>query len=216
MRRPSRVFSCTITIVLLLWAFAVSPAQAREGWTTVEKVVGIFATWQGKKPNKEISAAAADYIDYSEMAERALARQWNKIDASEKREFVNLFTGVIEERYYPRWHKIFSRGKLEYVKDAPLPDGVRVTTLCTVGKKKDTIVWQLSKRSGSYKVISLAVDDKDLVTRIGSRLQKHIAGESFDDLVAWMKDEFELKERSCRRMAKSTAARMNQTGQFLK
>jgi Toluene tolerance, Ttg2. len=202
--------------LLLLSAFAVGPAQAREGWPTVEKVVGIFATWQGKKPNSAISSAASEYIDYSEMAERALGRQWNKIDAGEKREFVNLFTRVIEERYYPRWHKVFSRGKLEYVKDAPLPDGVRVTTLCTVGKKKDTIVWQLSKRSGTYKVVSLAVDDKDLVTRIGSRLQKHMAGESFDKLIAWMKDEFELKDKSSRRMAKSTAARMNQTGQLLK
>lgn len=215
MRRP-RFFSYTLTILLLLSAFAVEPAQAREGWSTVEKVVDIFATWQGKKPNRAISAAATEYIDYSEMAERALGRQWGKIDTNERREFVSLFTRVIEERYYPRWHRVFSRGKLEYVKDAPLPDGVRVTTLCTVGKKKDTIIWQLSKRSGNYKVVSLAVDNQDLVTRIGSRIQKHMKNESFDDLIAWMKDEFDLKDRSSRRMAKSTAARMNQTGQLLK
>lgn len=215
MRRPG-FFSYTFTSLLLLSALAVQPAQAREGWSTVENVVGIFATWQGKKPNKAISAAASEYIDYSEMAERALGRQWSKIDASERREFVSLFTRVIEERYYPRWHKVFSRGKLEYIKDAPLADGVRVTTLCTVGKKKDTIIWQLSKRSGNYKVVSLAVDDQDLVTRIGSRIQKHMKRESFDDLIAWMKDEFELKDKSSRRMAKSTAVRMNQTGQLLK
>ncbi len=215
MRRP-RFFSYTFTILLLLSALAVLPAQAREGWSTVENVVDIFTTWQGKKPNRAISAAASEYIDYSEMAERALGRQWSKIDASEKREFVSLFTRVIEERYYPRWHKVFSRGKLEYIKDAPLADGVRVTTLCTVGKKKDTIIWQLSKRSGNYKVVSLAVDDQDLVTRIGSRIQKHMKSESFDDLIAWMKDEFELKDKSSRRMAKSTAVRMNQTGQLLK
>lgn len=216
MRRPLKSFCCAVTLSLVLLAPASAPAQTRDGWSTVEKVVNIFGTWQGKKPNKAISAAAIEYIDYSEMAERALGSHWSKIDANEKREFVGLFTRVIEERYYPRWHKIFSRGRLEYIKDAPLADGVRVTTLCTVGKKKDTIVWQLSKRSGNYKVVSLAVDNQDLVTRIGSRLQKHLKDESFDDLLAWMKDEFDLKDKSSRRMAESTAVRMNQSGQLLK
>jgi hypothetical protein len=86
--------------------------------------------------------------------------------------------------------------------------------LCFLAGEKDTIVWQLSKRSGNYKVVSLSVDDEDLVTRIGSRLQRHLKGDNFDKLIAWMKDEFDLKEK--RPTSKSTAVRMNQTGQILK
>lgn len=178
------------------------------GAAVIDRVVGIFSMWTGEDPNKALFDQAARYIDYSEMAERSLGGQWSQLSEVDRREFVYVFRRLVEERYYKRWHKIFAKGRMKFIEEAPTRGGLFVKTRLALGKDDDELVWQLSKRSGQYKVVSIAVDEKDLLTRISLRLQKHLRNDGFDNLLAWMKDEADLDDEDdgVSRM-KSTASR---------
>lgn len=198
----ANLIKSAIIIVLLFgigfqWSVCPGFAQSNLGYATIEKVVGIFSVWSGKEPNKSLLDELNRYIDYGEMAERSLGQYWFELSSLERKEYTFVLRKLIEERYYPRWHKIFSRGKIEKLKEVDTEDSLYVKTAFTVGKKSDLLVWRLSKRQGTglAKIISIAVDDKDLLTRTSLRVKKIIAKKGFKKLIAWMKDEAELEER---------------------
>ena len=160
----------------------------------MEKVLNLFSVWTGKKRNEAIYDEAAEYIDYGAMAERALGSTWESLNEKQRKEFVVMLRRLIEERYYPRWHKIFSKGKVKLIKEVPARDELFVNTELVVGKKRDKLIWHMARAGGGLKIISLAVDDKDLLTRLGLRLKKQIKKEGFEKLLDWMKDESDLDE----------------------
>ena len=125
------------------------------------------------------------------MSRRVLGAQWHAMSSGARSEFVSLFRSLVEERYYPRWHRIFSRGRLSYLNEKSGGGEVIVKTVLKVGDKSDLLIWRLETDKGSAKVISLAVEDKDLLTKISNRFQKRLGKKGINGLIAWMKEEIE-------------------------
>lgn len=194
-----------ILLVALLWICGTGIAWgASDGFGTVKRVVDIFSVWGGKEPDKSLLKELSSYIDYDEMAERSLGKRWSGLDAMERRQYSFVFRKLIEDRYYPRWRKIFSRGRIEKLDESDTADSIYVKTALLLGSKEDTLVWRLSKRRGEYKIISIAVDDKDLLTRMSKRVQKQIDKNGFAKLMAWMKDRVDSENT---KLIRSTATR---------
>ena len=193
----------TVLVLLLLINFIPCHAQESNGYKTVKKVVNIFSIWTGKNLKKSISNEVANYINYREMAERSLGKKWFEITPLEKNEYVYTLRKLIEDKYYPRWHKILSRGKLELIKEVDTKDSLFIKTrfIEKDGDDVDILVWQLSKREKSLKIISIAVKNKDLLSRITKRVQKKLEKNSFDKLLAWMKDKADIEESTKARTA---------------
>lgn len=206
----NRLFSNHLLLVLILVFSSVTlvsllPCSAQEstGYKTVKKVVNIFSIWTGKNLKKAISDEVANYINYREMAERSLGKKWFEISPLERKEYVYTLRKLIEDKYYPRWHKILSRGKLELIKEVDTKDSLFVKTRFREkdGDDVDILVWQLSKKQKDLKVISIAVKNKDLLSRITKRIQKKLKKNSFDKLLAWMKDKADIEESTRARTA---------------
>ena len=185
------LLSNLIALICLLPSFA---ADSRLGWGTIEKLTKVLSVWTGNTQNKAVLNEVAHLIDYEGMAARTLGSYWSTLTPLEQREFSSVFRRLVEERYYQRWRKIFSRGELSYKEEVLVSKDLFVRTNLRVGKKVDKVIWRLSNRTGSYRIVSLAVDDKDLVGRLGERVQEHLREDGYAVLISWMIDKADLDE----------------------
>ncbi len=186
--------SLLAVIIFLLGSGSGIARGSGNGFDTVKRVVNIFSVWGGKEPNKNLLKELTYYIDYNEMAERSLGKYWFDLTPLDRREYAFVFRKLVEDRYYSRWRKIFSRGKIEKIKEVDTSDSLYVKTAFRLGDKEDAIVWRLSKRSRPNKIVSITVDDKDLLTRMSIRVQKQMKKNGYKKLMAWMKDRADLED----------------------
>lgn len=183
-----RIKLATALISLWLAIATCTVANAASGWAAVQKLTGILTAWDGQPNNAKVYRAAAQYIDYDTIAQRSLGSpQWNKLTATQRTQFTGTLEKLMEQRYYVRWHKIFSRGKLTFAGQSSSGGDSLVKTNLVVGKKTDSITWRL--KSGDNKIVSMAVADKDLVDRLSQRLQLHLKKSGFDGMLAWMESK---------------------------
>lgn len=136
-------------------------------------------------------SAASTFIDYQEMSGRALGKKdWDTLSASQKREFAKSLQVLVERRYYPRWRKIFGKGKVRYIDESSVAGDTVVRTELVLGKKVEPLYWKLSERGGAVRVVSLSVSGKDLLDKLSQRIQsKRKKGQgNIDALIAWMRN----------------------------
>jgi MlaC protein len=161
--------------------FACPSFAAQPGWTSVQKIVSIFSS-----PGAGTYTAAGNYIDYDAMSQRSLGGEWSKLTAKQKHDYSSALRTLMEQRYYPRWHRIFSKSKVEYVSQSNAGAGgdLLVKTNVVVGKKHDAMTWRLNGHND--KVISLAIGEKDLLDRLTNRLQPRLKKGGFPSMLSWM------------------------------
>jgi MlaC protein len=138
--------------VLLTGAFLLgNPGFALEpAYSSVQNVVNVFSG-----PGSSNFKSAENYIDYDAMSQRSLGTaQWSKLTAKQKHDYTAALKVLMEQRYYPRWHRIFSKAKVEFVSKSQSGSDLLVKTNLVVGKKSDAMTWRLNERND--KIVSLA------------------------------------------------------------
>jgi ABC-type transporter MlaC component len=178
---------------LMLNSNLVSPAPAfaaATGKESVEKLVAIFKGWDANSASAKVFADAAGFIDYDSMSEQALgAAQWVKLKPAERADFTTALRKLVEERYYPRWHKLFSKGTLTYGKESSAHGDIILDTTLKVNQKSQDVSWQLDNKGAQPKVISLRVDDKDLLSRLHERISPRLQKSGFKALLSWLQNK---------------------------
>lgn len=164
---------------------------AGPGWAAVDQLLGTFDSAGSSKLSKSAAKAASNpssLIDYQEMSVRCLGKKdWESLTAGQRSQFVASLKGLVEQRYYPRWHKIFGKGKVTFQEEASQSGDILVKTKLLLGKKEELLSWRVANQSGSQKVISLSVANSDLLERLKSRIKARQKKAGFDALLAWMK-----------------------------
>jgi ABC-type transporter MlaC component len=182
------ILACCAAIIL---CFATAPAsEAASGKDTVEKLVSVFKAWNEGSSEKAVFSQVSQYINYEVLGERALgAAEWSRLKAPQRSAFVDALRSLVEQRYYPRWHKLFGKGSMAYGNEAAKGGDIVVSTTLTVGKKDQSVAWRLENKSGTPRVVSLDVDEKDLLETLHNRITPRIKKMGFDDFVSWLKNK---------------------------
>jgi ABC-type transporter MlaC component len=188
--RLSTTALLSLPVSMLLAVGATSAESAQSGKATVEKLVTLFKSWdQGIAPAKVFSEAT-DYIDYSSMSEQALgADQWGKLSDNDKNAFSKAIKKLVEQRYYPRWHKLFAKGSLTYGTESNRNGDITLNTVLNVNKKSQEVAWRLQAKSTAPKVISLRVDEKDLLNVLHDRISPRLRKAGFSSLLSWLQNK---------------------------
>jgi ABC-type transporter MlaC component len=178
-----------ILLTFTLLALAM-PVWAGEATQAVEALVKVFTEWNGTSSDKESLAEAAKHIDYGLMSQRVLGQEsWNGLSSKQKHDFLTSFRNLVEKRYYPRWHRIFSHASITYLGERQSQGDTLVRTRIKNGDSVQDVLWTISKSAGEEKVVNLQVGARDLVQRAGQRFQKKLAKSNFDDFLVWIKKE---------------------------
>jgi phospholipid transport system substrate-binding protein len=175
----------------LLAGFACSTsALAADSKPTVEMLVKLFSQLSSTgTTSASLLAQAAQYIDYKSMAQASLGAQWQKLSDAQRDEFAKSFRTLVEKRYYPRWHKIFSKSRVSYGNQSQENGVTRLKTQIALKDSVQEVVWDLRGEGSTNKVVNLTVENKDLVVRAGKRFQPRLAKSGFPAFIAWINSQ---------------------------
>ena len=185
--------------VLLGLAWSAAPALAGGAATeamkgTINEVIRILSDQGMKKPEraqerrKLLEKVVGDRFNYEEMAKRALAAQWQKLDEKERTEFVNLFMKLLTNSYADKVEG-YSGEQVHYLNERVEGDYAEVRTKAISGKAEIPLDYRLLNRGGDWRVYDVVVDGVSLVSNYRGQFAKIIRTSGYDDLVKQLREK---------------------------
>lgn len=183
--------SMATALLCLAGLDAAHAAPAGPGWAAVGQLLQTFdgaGAAKGSKAVAKVGSGPSSLIDYQEMSVRCLGKKdWDSLSATQRTQFIASLKGLVEQRYYPRWRKIFGKGKVTFQDETAQGGDIVVRTKLLLGKKEELLAWRVADQSGAQKIVSLSVSNSDLLERLKSRIKARQQKVGFDALLAWMK-----------------------------
>ena len=147
----------------------------------------------------ELKSIINGFIDYHELAERALALHWSEITKQQQDEFVSTLRELIEKNYVKRL-----RTNLEYAvtyKTESITGGqasvATVVKVRTAGKSTDTSIdYALKKNGDKWMVFDVVTDEVSMVKNYKQQFNKIITNESFAGLMKKMRKSIDATDET--------------------
>jgi phospholipid transport system substrate-binding protein len=165
----------------LLPAYADAPLSTVQ--TNVNKVLDVLRdpalkVDSAKETKKEkLRSIYGSMFDEVELSKRTLARNWNKLNTAQRREFVQLYQEVLEKAYVDKILS-YTNEKIVYERETKLTENqVEVQTLIITSSKKIPIFYRAILSGGSWKVYDVIIENVSLVqnyrTQFNNILEKN-------------------------------------------
>ena len=182
---------------LFIGVLHAAPAQAGlptdQLKSSVDAVINLLKDESLKRPEKFKERRALlrktiiERFDFTEMSKRSLAAQWTKRTPQEKKEFVDMFTNLLEKSYMDRI-EAYTDEAVEYNGENIDNDYAVVrTTVKAKDKEGIPIDYKLIKEGDQWLVYDVVIEGVSLVSNYRNQFNKIINSGSYADLVKKMK-----------------------------
>jgi phospholipid transport system substrate-binding protein len=191
--------------VVFPFFLAVPPSQALAGEPTVQvkqtvdAVLDVLRNKELKKPEKteqrrtKIRQVVSGRFDFAEMAKRSLAQHWKKRTPEEQKEFVPLYTDLLENTYIRKIER-YENEKVVYLDEKIEGDHATVkTNIVTTKNAEIPIEYRLLKEGDQWKAYDVVIEGVSLVNNYRNQFNNIIRSGSYEELVKRLKNKA-LKE----------------------
>jgi phospholipid transport system substrate-binding protein len=135
-----------------------------------------------------------DIVDFREMSRRALGAHWSALSPGQQREFVDLFTRLMEQSYLGRVDTFFGQ-RVDYL--GQTVDGDTAVVTLAVGamprseitqeygrvRRASELTCWLHRPDGRWRIFDVSVDGLELVSIYRSQFARVLRQESFAALL---------------------------------
>ena len=191
-------------LVLLLLVFGI----ALPGWAgeptdeikqTTDKIISNLTNPSLKGSSKTaereklIRQAIDERFDWQEMARRSLARYWDQRTDGEKKEFVRLYSDLLERTYMDKVEG-YSGEKVIYEGES-VDNGYAVVKGKIVTKKNTDIHvhYRLRREENKWLVYDVSIEGVSLVNNYRTQFNSIILKSSYENLVKRLRERVEPK-----------------------
>lgn len=142
----------------------------------------------------EMRKIVSGFLDFEELAHRALAKHWEEITPKQRTEFVGVLRDLIERNYIKQVH---GQPNYELNFDKESINGSEATVDATLdasnnGKKvKVAMEYKLLYKGNRWLVYDVITDEQSMLENYRAEFNKIITKESFDALLKRMKKRLE-------------------------
>jgi phospholipid transport system substrate-binding protein len=160
---------------------------------TTDKILSIVKDPGLKNPSKAqerrrlVRKAADERFDWEEMARRSLGRYWAQRTAEEKKEFVSLFSELVERTYMSKVED-YSGEKVRY--DGETNDGEYAVVKVNIMSQKNkdiSVDYRLQKEGNEWLIYDVSIEGVSLVNNYRTQFNSIIVQSSYENLVKRMK-----------------------------
>ena len=144
----------------------------------------------------EVRKLVGNFLDYGELARRALARHWDGLTPKQREEFVATLRDLVERSYLKQVHGN-PNYQIKYEKETKEGNEATVTgTLHTVarGKKVKVALEYKVLWKDHWLVYDVVTDEQSMLENYRAEFNKIINKEGFDALLKRMKKKLDEKE----------------------
>lgn len=194
-----KMFYAVLTALLVLSASSAAFAgtQTERVKNATDRVIDILKdpALKGPKHEKErrrkMMDVAKTVFDFEEMANRSLAQYWRERTPQERKEFVDLFSDLLERSYINRIEG-YSNEKIIYDSEKT-EDGYAIVKSRIITKRFEEIPveYRLMQKDGQWRVYDMVIENVSLVNNYRSQFNKIIRSSSYAELVMKMKNKQE-------------------------
>jgi phospholipid transport system substrate-binding protein len=189
------LFTVHCSLFTVSEAYADTPTQQVR--QTVDKVLDILRNKELKRPEKTkerrtvIRRTISERFDFEEMAKRSLALHWRKRTPEERKEFVPLYTDLLERSYIKKIER-YADEKILYIDEKINGEYSEVNTkIVTKRNVEIPVEYRLLKKNGKWEVYDVIIEGVSLVNNYRTQFNKIIRTDSYEELVKRMKNKQE-------------------------
>jgi len=167
---------------------------------TTDKIIAIVSDPAFKGPEKaeekkkSIRNVVDEVIDWEEMSRRSLGIHWQKRTDEEKREFVRLFSLLIEKTYRDKAED-YAGEKVNYVGEKIDGDYAEVESRILTSKNTEIPVnYKMTKKQGKWWVYDIVIEGVSFVNNYRTQFNSILSSSSYPGLVKQLKAKTEKAE----------------------
>jgi phospholipid transport system substrate-binding protein len=172
-------------------AYAGAPTD--EIKQTVDKVLDILKNKELKKPanekkrRAEIRKVVSERFDFADMAKRSLGIYWGQRTPEERKEFVPLYTDLLQRTYIKRIES-YTDEKIAYTGEK-INSGYAVvdTKVITSKNQEIPIKYRMLTENGQWMVYDVSIEGVSLVNNYRNQFADIIHQKSYEELVKKLK-----------------------------
>ena len=149
--------------------------------------------WVNKK--EEIVAIVKSRFDADELAQRVLAQHWRSRSETEKKEFISLFSQVLETTYINKL-KSYSDEEVLFTKQIVKGDRGMVYSQIIRNSQEIPIHYRLKNNKGDWRIYDIIIEGVSLVQNYRTQFDQILKQEEYAGLVRRMEEKIrENKEK---------------------
>ena len=198
-RRPKQCLLTVFITLILVGPMALASAGEPQDKIrqTIESVLDILRDESLRAPDRtqerrdKIRQAVVTRFGFEEMGKRALGRNWRTLTPAQQKEFVSLFSELLERSYISKIEAAGGSSDFEvlYTKETIEDDGYAMVRTEFVNKRDlNTVVeYRLLQRQDDWEVYDIVIEGVSLVNNYRTQFNQIIHQESFDALIRKMK-----------------------------
>ncbi|MEW6584029.1 MAG: ABC transporter substrate-binding protein [Nitrospirota bacterium] len=187
MKKHAVVFTLIVSLIIPLSSNAAAPLDTIRA--EINKVLDVLRDQSlkgesGKKAKKtKIRSIANGMFDFDELSRRTLGKNWSKLNDGQQKEFVDLYSSLLEETYA---NKILSytNEKVLYGKETNLTEKTVEVQTTIVTKKADIPVnYRLIQKASQWKVYDVVIEGVSLISNYRAQFGEILIGKSAEALL---------------------------------
>jgi len=130
----------------------------------------------GKKVKAErIEAAGEKLFDFVELSKRTLGVSWNKFNPDQRKEFVELFKGILEDAYVDKITN-YTDERVDFTKEVPLSETTaEVQTVVSAKSGPMPIYYRVIKKDNDWKVYDVVIEGVSLISNYRTQFREILA-----------------------------------------
>lgn len=197
-----RIFSTIMIAAVCILHFSAAIVSASTPMDTIRSTVdAVINTLKDKNlsqpGNKQerrakIRELIRDHFDFTEMSQRSLARHWEPRTPREKKEFVEIFSELLQASYIGKIES-YTDEKITYDKETLKGDGKYAIVETTIIAKNVNIPieYKLTLKGDKWWVYDVSIEGVSFISTYREQYNKIIVKESYAGLLKKLKIKLE-------------------------
>lgn len=180
----------TLTLVGILAASTAFASITDDVRKSVDAIIKIVTDKEMKKASSEqkrrsaIKHVLSGIFDHQEMAKRSLGKHWNQRTPAERKQFVDLFSGLLESSYAGKIES-YNNERIVYLKENIDGEYAEVKSKIITPKHDEfTVDYRLLKENGGkWMVYDVVIEGVSLISNYRTQFNKIITANGYPELV---------------------------------
>ena len=194
-------FMIILTFSLSGFASGVTPDPTEQMRPFVDRIVNILTDPELQGDEKcferrtKVMKIAQERFDFYEMSKRVLGSQWRKLSETEKKEFVDLFTTLLEHAYIGKIED-YSKQKVAF-KDQRIKNGrAQVNTDIIDGDLVIPVSYIMILKGEDWKVYDIIVEGVSLVRNYMEQFKEILRKDGYASLFNQLAEKVKVLEET--------------------
>ena len=194
-----RLFAITCIFMLFCFSPVYAGVPLDRVQANVNRVLDVLRDPQLKAPSakeskkKRLRAIYDDMFNKVELSRRTLARNWNKLNAAQRKEFVQLFQQVLEKAYIDKI-LTYTNEKIVFDRETILSENqAEIQSRIITSSKVIPISYRMILVESAWRVYDVVVENVSLVqnyrTQFNEILEKNTAEQLLEILRKKVKEQ---------------------------